>query len=196
MELITLLGAAISGAVLTWFFKPYLEGYGGEKGKTLARKEDLEPILNEVRAVAKEQKQIESYFTHRAWVAQKLWDERRSAYFSSLEWLNLMEDEAIKIPEDEDQFRTALDRILLAQVPAYRRARVQTNLFIGEKADEIWLRLGSAFVALIRHNAPRDLLLGEVRVAKETFVSLARTDFGIDAEVEGAMSNYGRGEVV
>ena len=47
-------------ALVIGFWRPWLSAYGGEKGKNLARKEDLSEILAEVRAVTKTQKEIES----------------------------------------------------------------------------------------------------------------------------------------
>jgi hypothetical protein len=43
--------------LLIW--KPWAGAYAGEKGKNLARKEDLDKILDEVRAVTATQKAIE-----------------------------------------------------------------------------------------------------------------------------------------
>jgi len=44
--------------VLIW--KPWAGAYAGEKGKNFARKEDLDAVLNEVRAVAMTQREIEA----------------------------------------------------------------------------------------------------------------------------------------
>jgi hypothetical protein len=81
---ITLSGAcsALLTALILGFWKPWLGAYGGEKGKNLARKEDLDAILAEVRAVTITQKEIEAKLTGDAWTRQMLWNQKRDAYIA------------------------------------------------------------------------------------------------------------------
>lgn len=74
-------GAGVAlNAVVIGFWKPWLSAYGGEKGKNLARKEDLNEILSEVRAVTITQKEIESRLAGDLWSRQTLWNERKNFY--------------------------------------------------------------------------------------------------------------------
>ena len=71
-------GAALAlNAVVIGFWKPWLGAYGGEKGKNLARKEDLDTILAEVRAVTFTQKEIETTLNNGMWNRQTLWAQAR-----------------------------------------------------------------------------------------------------------------------
>jgi hypothetical protein len=83
---ITLSGAcsALLTALVFGFWKPWLGAYGGEKGKNLARKEDLNEILAEVRAVTITQKEIEAKLTGEQWDRQTRWNEKRNTYAALL----------------------------------------------------------------------------------------------------------------
>jgi len=76
-------GVLINNLVLL-VWKPWLGSYAGEKGKNLARQEDLERILTEVKAVTATQKEIESKISGEAWHAQWIMTERRNSYVSAL----------------------------------------------------------------------------------------------------------------
>jgi hypothetical protein len=54
--------------------------YVGEKGKNLARKEDLDKILVEVHSVTEAQKRIEARISGEMWHQQWVATERRNAY--------------------------------------------------------------------------------------------------------------------
>jgi len=77
-----------AGVVLNWlilyFWQPWTEAYAGEKGKNLARKEDLTDILAEVRAIAFAQKEIESKLAGDLWQKQNVWNEKKNIYASLL----------------------------------------------------------------------------------------------------------------
>lgn len=67
-------------AIIFWFWKPWAAAYSGEKGKNLARKEDLDAILAEVRAVTITQKDIEAKLTDQVWDRQNRWNQKREIY--------------------------------------------------------------------------------------------------------------------
>jgi hypothetical protein len=71
-------------ALVLGFWKPWLGAYGGEKGKNLARKEDLNEILAEVRAVTIATKEIEAKLTGEQWDRQMRWNEKRNTYTALL----------------------------------------------------------------------------------------------------------------
>jgi hypothetical protein len=78
--LLVALCSLILNALVIGFWKPWLSAYGGEKGKNLARKEDLSEILAEVRAVTVTQKEIESKLAGDLWHKQTLWQEKKSIF--------------------------------------------------------------------------------------------------------------------
>jgi hypothetical protein len=63
-------------------WKPWLFGYGGEKGKNLARKEDIDKILAEVKLVTAAQEEIKSKLAGDLWHKQTLWDAKKETYGS------------------------------------------------------------------------------------------------------------------
>jgi hypothetical protein len=78
---LTVSGAALLlNALVIGFCRPWLSAYGGEKGKNIARKEDLDAILAEVRAVTIAQKEIESQLSGALWSRQALWNEKKLLY--------------------------------------------------------------------------------------------------------------------
>ena len=67
-------------ALILGFWKPWLGAYGKEKGKNIARKEDLDEILTEVRGVTRAQKEIESELKEGIWNRQMRWNQKRDIY--------------------------------------------------------------------------------------------------------------------
>ena len=76
--------SAILNALLLGIWKPWGKGYGEEKGKNVARKEDLDAILAEVRAVTITQKEIEAKLVGDYWQRQTNWTQKRHIYGSLL----------------------------------------------------------------------------------------------------------------
>jgi hypothetical protein len=67
-------------ALILGIWKPWGAAYAGEKGKNLARKEDLETVLAEVRAVTITQKEIEQKISGDLWDRQVIWNQKRDMY--------------------------------------------------------------------------------------------------------------------
>jgi hypothetical protein len=74
------LAAGALNALILGIWKPWGAAYAGEKGKNLARKEDLDAILAEVRAVTITQKEIEHKLAGDLWNQQVLWNQKRDIY--------------------------------------------------------------------------------------------------------------------
>jgi hypothetical protein len=75
-------------ALVIGFWKPWLAAYGGEKGKNLARKEDLDAILAEVRAVTITQREIESKIAGELWNKQLITNQKKDLYADILRLLH------------------------------------------------------------------------------------------------------------
>jgi hypothetical protein len=80
LNLVVAGASLLLNAIVIGFWKPWLGAYGGEKGKTLARKEDLDAILAEVRAVTITQKEIEAKLSGDLWDRQMKWNQKRDIY--------------------------------------------------------------------------------------------------------------------
>jgi membrane protein implicated in regulation of membrane protease activity len=65
--LVSAAAVVVINNLVLWLWKPWTEAYAGEKGKNLARKEDLDKILEEVHAVTQMQKEIEAKISGDAW---------------------------------------------------------------------------------------------------------------------------------
>ncbi len=74
--------------LVLWFWKPWSQAYAGEKGKNLARKEDLETILAEVRSVTITQKEIEAKLSGDLWTRQMHWNQKREFYADLLTYIH------------------------------------------------------------------------------------------------------------
>jgi len=72
-------------ALILGIWKPWGAAYAGEKGKNFARKEDLDIILAEVRAVTITQKEIESKLSGDLWDRQMHWNQKRDLYVELLD---------------------------------------------------------------------------------------------------------------
>ena len=91
MDIIYALLSPALTIVFLWFWKPWAGAYAGEKGKNLARKEDLEQILAEVRAVTITQREIEAKISGDMWERQWRLNQKRDVYTSLLTALHQME---------------------------------------------------------------------------------------------------------
>jgi hypothetical protein len=74
------LASGTLSAIISFALKPWLGAYGGEKGRNLARKEDLDGIVAEMRAVTIAQKEIEAKLNGDQWDRQMRWNQKRDIY--------------------------------------------------------------------------------------------------------------------
>ena len=80
MEWIYVVAGVLLNLALLWIFKPWSEAYAGEKAKNFARKEDLDAIVAEVRAVTATAKGIESQLAGDLWHRQMQWNQKKEIY--------------------------------------------------------------------------------------------------------------------
>lgn len=66
--------------LILWVWKPWAAAYSGEKAKNFARKEDLDIILAEVRAVTASQEEIKVRLSAEQWDRQMLMTEKKNVY--------------------------------------------------------------------------------------------------------------------
>lgn len=63
------------------FVGSYFGAYLKKKGENLATQEDIDKVVDQVRAVTRTTKEIESKISGELWDRQKQWDLRREAFF-------------------------------------------------------------------------------------------------------------------
>jgi hypothetical protein len=82
MELF-IFGAIVSliSFLLGVVFTPYLRGYSTKKGENLATHEDIDKVVDQVKAVTETTKQIEKRVSEEVWDRQKRWELRRDVLF-------------------------------------------------------------------------------------------------------------------
>jgi methionine salvage enolase-phosphatase E1 len=75
-------GIALVGLnnLVSLFWKPWASAYAGEKAKNIARKEDLDKILAEVRAVTVATNEIEAKISGELWDRQMHWTQKKDVY--------------------------------------------------------------------------------------------------------------------
>src|ERR1051325_10222487 len=83
-----IIASAIVNAAVIGFWKPWLSSYGVEKGRILARQEDMDKILDEVHRVAEAQKLVEARLSHDVWERQFQVQQRTTLYSDLLTLLN------------------------------------------------------------------------------------------------------------
>ena len=73
-------GSVVANWLILYLWQPWGQAYAGEKGKNLARKEDLDTILAEVRAITITQKEIEARLAGDLWSHQMIWNQKKEIY--------------------------------------------------------------------------------------------------------------------
>jgi hypothetical protein len=89
-------GLAVAVAVFVFLKKrleKYLDGYLGEKGKTLARREDIEELKKEVQILTKETETIKAQIADQVWDRQMRWQQKRDMYHRLLESIGQLMNE-------------------------------------------------------------------------------------------------------
>lgn len=87
-----LVGAAVALWAAHRSIKSYLSGYGQEKGKNLATHEDIEQILQDLRATTKTTEEIKTQVSSEKWNRQRQWEMRRDVLFSLAKRLAAVDD--------------------------------------------------------------------------------------------------------
>ena len=66
--------------IVIGIWKPWLGAYGGEKGKNLARKEDLDKLLTETKILIAGQEEIKARFAGDLWNKQMVLTQKKDGY--------------------------------------------------------------------------------------------------------------------
>ena len=71
--------SALLNFLVLYFWKPWAQAYAGEKAKNVARKEDLDKILLEVRAVTAATESIKADINGGLWERQMCWNQNAAS---------------------------------------------------------------------------------------------------------------------
>ena len=168
---------ALNNLVLL-FWKPWAGAYAGEKGKNLARKEDLNEILAEVRAMTITQKEIEAKISGELWSRQMHWQQKRAIYARLLETIGefqmVLGSAAVTL-----QLHSHTWEDMIKLVTELRRQHSVAMLFVSESAS-------SALTDLLAAIPPGDdpavrlpLAVERVELARQKLVDAAKEDLGL-----------------
>lgn len=174
MEAVALL---VLNGIFVLIWKPWAGAYAGEKGKNYARKEDLDAILAEVRAVTATQKNIEARISIGLWRDQKRWEESRDAYARVLEWSDKLFDSLTDIspkPTDERAVTMAIVGAVRPLGGEFRRARAIAQIFLTPDATE---PLASLYRRLLKAHT-LDEAVETLRVGRDSWIDSAKSYFG------------------
>jgi hypothetical protein len=184
VDVIYALLSSVFTILLLWFWKPWAGAYAGEKGKNLARKEDLDIILAEVRAATATQREIEATISGEMWEHQWRLNQKRDVYarliegmgelqltFATLAWFAKSKDSDHTEGASELSDRT---KTLLLEC---ERSRAVARIFLSSEAvktiDEFECEL---------KRPPKELVPAEVSNAfaraTEKLISAARNELG------------------
>jgi hypothetical protein len=83
-------------AVLSFFLgavlRPYLTGYAAKKGENLATHEDIDKLVDQVKAVTEATKKIEAEISSGVWDKQKRWEMKREVLFEAARKISEIDD--------------------------------------------------------------------------------------------------------
>jgi hypothetical protein len=138
-----LIVSAIGSAVGS-FVKAYLS----EKGKQLATRQDIEDVLEKVKAVTREQETIKAEIAGGLWSRQTLWNQKRELYG---EILNILFDLRLRASDllsgfgepntvADERFEHLVEEMMTA-LGQFTKLRTMAVIFLGPEANEACQRL-------------------------------------------------------
>jgi|SRR5690242_18414302 hypothetical protein len=149
-------GSVVANWLILYLWQPWGQAYAGEKGKNLARKEDLDTILAEVRAITITQKEIEARLAGDLWSHQMIWNQKKEIYGELIKAALEMQNgyQAIRSMMAVNAEVAAMHKRWAETGPAYSafsRSAALANIFAGHQSTNA-IRI---FVA--EHSAPSPL---------------------------------------
>jgi hypothetical protein len=119
------------------FVGSYLASYLKKKGENLATHEDIDKLVDQVRAVTTATKEIEERIENSIWSKQRHWEMKRDALFASVQALDRTKTAFIELwasqvfeagdPEYEERKRVSVEQ-WLAEVSRYDETRSSASL--------------------------------------------------------------------
>jgi hypothetical protein len=153
--LFSLLGAVIGGSFVAWIGGYYSEkgkrdlfaeefpkllaearekAYAEETGKRLATKDDIENVLDQVRAVTRETELVKAEISGGLWQQQWQKTQKRDAYVRLIDTLENLQLKRGKIWRAVDaDTRTAAEHVEQEAIEEFRRARALARLLLASE---------------------------------------------------------------
>ena len=128
---IACVGVLIISFLVEIVWKSYLKAYAEEKGKRLATKEDIENVIEQVRAVTRETEIIKAEISGGLWLQQWHLTQKRDCYarlIDALESIQLQRS-SLRSAVEDDQRAAARQRVEEA-ILEFRRARALARLIL------------------------------------------------------------------
>lgn len=134
--LTTLAGSCVGATI-----GAFLSGYYSERGKRLATHEDIQKVLEELRATTSVAESVKSAVSHDAWKAQMCWHERKKAYHEMLEFMEQVRHCSAEIVyqntrKDNEKVMKAFNQIFALE-PKLDRVALSIDIFGSEEARRI-----------------------------------------------------------
>jgi hypothetical protein len=122
------------------FVGSYLASYLKKKGENVATHEDIDKLVDQVRAVTTATKEIEERIESSVWSKQRHWEMKRDALFASVHALDRTKTVFIELwasqvfdvgdPEYKERKRLSAEK-WLAEISIYDETRSSTSLVCG-----------------------------------------------------------------
>jgi len=78
---VAVIAGVVASQIISLIFQSYLPAYAKEKGKNLATHEDIQKLVEQVKAVTQATKKIEADISTGVWDRQKRWELQRDVLF-------------------------------------------------------------------------------------------------------------------
>jgi len=165
---------AVTAALAKVVEQETAKAFAQEQGKNLARKEDLNEILAEVRAITITQKEIEAKISGEVWDRETQWKEKRDTYAGLIKVASLLVGTLVKL----DHFAgspeaNSLEEERLKHIDELVHYQALTQIFGNAQAVAAFEDFFAA-----RHQPPEGQLLACMGL-RETIAQIARHELGI-----------------
>jgi hypothetical protein len=181
--------------VASAFVGSYVASYLKKRGENLATHEDIDKLVDQVRAVTTATKEIEAKIESSVWSKQRHWEMKRDALFASVQALDRTKSAFIELwasqvfeigdPEYKERKRASAEK-WLAEISRYDETRciaslvcgVATGNALGEASQLFRSRAALVFKSKLDNDgfaAASDA----TRIAIKKVYELARAELGI-----------------
>jgi hypothetical protein len=176
------------------FVGSYLGSYLKKKGENLATHEDIDKLVDQVRAVTTATKEIEERIESSVWSKQRHWEMKRDALFASVQALDRTKTAFVELwasqifegdPEYKERKRVSAEK-WLAEISRYDETRSNTSLVCGitvrKALGEASHLFRSSAALVFKSKLNNDEFAGisdATRAAIKNVYELARAELGI-----------------
>jgi sugar phosphate isomerase/epimerase len=175
---------ACAGVILGNLFFVYLGAYLKEKGKRLATKEDVDSVVEQVRAVTRETELIKAEITGGLWQRQWHLAQKRDSYSRLIDALERIQVQRSAIREARDDLAvTEARRGEQDAIAEFRRARALARLMLSPKVVSGIGRLLRSIRQVDPSSSAEEEYAAAKRIvetARDTVVELGKWELGLD----------------